>query len=97
MITLQHIFDSDPQVKDRPTFSSKGGKYEKVKLKTDTKDKNIFIGSSSSLKEKGKFLIVLWEYIDVIACSYKVIKIYDTSVLIYMIPLKLGPNLFKKW
>ena len=64
MIELGHLFYLDSK-KLSPSFEA--SKYENENLKIDTKEKNILIGSSTSLGEKEKILMVLQEYIDVIS------------------------------
>ena len=87
MIELEYVFDSYLWVRDMYPPSSKGGKYEKVNLGKNIKDKNVFIGTSTSTKEKGNILIVLQEYIDVIVWNYKHIKIYNKSMMTYIVTL----------
>ena len=95
LIPLEELFDQD-DVARKPTLMPTDEGVEDVNLGTAENPKIVKLSKALPLKVKNQYIRLLSSFSDVFAWSYEDLKLYDTSIIQHIIPIREDQKPFKK-
>lgn len=96
IVSLERMFDPDMIFDERVTNRIDVELADEINIGTPTDIKNILIGKSCVNQVRKKIIVVIKQYIDVIAWKYEHLKTYNPEIITHTIPLKLGVAQFRQ-
>jgi hypothetical protein len=78
-----------------PKITTNDGDVEYCNIGTQEDPKIIKLSKTLSLEVKQSYINLMKEFLDVFSWSYEDLKVYDTKIILHLIPLKEDHKHFK--